>query len=168
MRQLRTASLPKGEGWHLHHHLLSQHQHRPLTQLQHRPLPQLQHRQSKQYPWQLHFLRLKATSPTSWRTLRAPPRHSYLLERVLLQLPQSLKPHQVGTKALITRQYSLPSPPHHHHARKPNLINQFKRVVVRVSTRLLQHLHQQRLQAFPSRSKESGGPSRLYRPGSRK
>ena len=120
MRRLRTAS------WHLLHHLLSQHQHRPL--------PQLQHRQSKQYPWQLRFLRLKATRPTSWRTLRAPPRHSYLLERVLLQLPQSLKLHQVGMKALITRQYSLPSPPHHHHAKKPNLINQFKRVVVRVST----------------------------------
>ena len=29
---------------------------------------------------------------------------------------------------------------------------------MRVSTRLLQHLHQQGLQAFPSRSKESGGP----------
>ena len=152
MRRLRTASLPTGEGWHLLHHLLSQHQHRPL--------PQLQHRQSKQYPWQLHFLRLKA-SPTSWRTLRAPPRHSYLLERVLLQLPQSLKLHQVGMRALTTRQYSLPSPPIHHHARKPNFLNQFKRVVVRVSTRPLQPLHQQRLQAFPSRSKESGGPSQL-------
>ena len=106
MRRLRTALSPKGKGCHLLHHPLSQHQHRPLSQLQHRPLPQLQHRRSKQHPWQSRFLRLKATSPTSWRTLLAPPRRSYLLERVLLQLPQLLKPHQVGMKALTTRRYS--------------------------------------------------------------
>ncbi|XP_068474922.1 uncharacterized protein [Phaseolus vulgaris] len=41
------------------------------------------------------------------------------------------------------------------------LLNQFKRVVVRVSTRLLQHLHQQQLQAFPPWSKKSGGLSQL-------
>ena len=49
------------------------------------PSPQLQRRQSKQCPWRLHFLRLRPTSPTSWRTLRAPPRHSYPLERVLIK-----------------------------------------------------------------------------------
>ena len=98
MRRLRTALSPKGRGWHLLLHPLSQHQLRPL--------PQLQHRRSKQYPWQLRFLLLKATSLTSWRTLLVPPRNSYLLERVLLQLPQSLKLHQVVMKALTTHQYS--------------------------------------------------------------
>ena len=68
MRRLRMASLPKGEVWHLLHHLLHL-----LSQHQHRLLPQLQRCQSKQYRWRLHFLRLRLTSPTSWRTLRVPP-----------------------------------------------------------------------------------------------
>ena len=51
--------------------------------------------------------------------------------------------------------------PLHHHAKKPPSLYQLKRVVVKVSTRLLQHLHQQQLQAFPPRSKRSGGPSQL-------
>ena len=160
------ALSPKGEGWRLFHylfHLPFQRQHHLLPQLQHQHhlLPKLQRRQSKQCPWRLHFLRLRPSSPTSWRTLRAPPRHLYPLERVLLQLPQSPKLRQVGMKVLTIRQSSSPSPPRHHHARKPPLLNQFKRVVVRVSTRLLQHLHQQKLQAFPPWSKKSGGLSQL-------
>ena len=165
MRQLRMASSPKGEGWHLLHHLLHllfQHQHRLLHQLQfqHRLLPKLQLRQFKQYPWRLHFPRLRLLSPNSWRTLRVPPRHSYPLKRVLLQLPQLRKLHQAGTKVLTTRQSSSLSPPRHHHAKKLQLNNQSKRAVVRASTRLLQRLHKQRLQPFPSRLRESGNPSR--------
>ena len=164
MRQLRMASSPKGEGWHLLHHLLHllfQPQHRLLHQLQfqHRLLPQLQLRQFKQYLWRLHFPWLRLLSPTSWRTLRAPPRHSYPLERVLLQLLPTPKPRKVGMKALTTRPSSSLSPPRHHRAKKLQLNNQSKRAVVRASTRLLQRLHQQQLQAFPSRSKGSGGSS---------
>ena len=70
------------------------------------PSPQPQPRWSKQHLWQSRFLRLKATSPTSWRTLLVPPRRSYLLERVLLRPPQLLKPHQVGMKVLTTHRYS--------------------------------------------------------------
>ena len=164
MRQQRMALSPKEEGWHLLHHLLHllfQHQHRLLCQLQlqHRLLPQLQHRQSKQYLWRLHLRRLRLLSPTSWRTLRAPPRHSYPLERVLLQLPQSPKPRQVGMKVLTTHPSSSLSPPRHHHAKKLYLNNQSKRAVVRASTRLLQRLHQQRLPTFPLRLKGCGNPS---------
>ena len=38
------------------------------------------------------------------------------------------------------------------------MLNQLKRVVVKVSTRLLQHLHQQQLQAFPPSIEEVWGP----------
>ena len=161
MRQLKMASSPKEEGWHLLHHLLHllfQHQHRLHHQLpfQHRLLPQLQHRRFKQYLWRLHFPWLRLLSPTSWRTLRAPPRHLYLLEGVLLQPPQSPKLRQVGMKVLTTHPSSSPSPPRHHHAKKLQLTNQFKKVVARTSTRLPQRFREQ---TFPLWSKGCGNPS---------
>ena len=154
MRQPRMASSPKEEGWHLLHHLLHL-----LFQHQHRLLPQLPHRQFKQYPWRLHSLWLRLLSPTLWRTLRAPPRHSYPLERVLLQLLQTPKPRQVGMKALTTRPSSSLSPPRHHRAKKLQFNNQSKRAVARASTRLLQRLYHQRLPTFPLRLKGCGNPS---------
>ena len=47
---------------------------------------------------------LKAASPILLRTLQAPPRHLYMLERVLLQPPLSLGLHQEEMKVAITRQ----------------------------------------------------------------
>ena len=164
MRQLRMASSQKEEGWHLLHHLLHllfQHQRRLHHQLpfQHCLLPQLQHRRFKQYLWRLRFPWLRLLGPTSWRTLRVPPHHSYPLERVLLQPPRSPKPRQVGMRVLTTRPSSSPSPPRLHHAKKLPINNQSKRAVVRASTRLLQRLHHQRLPTFPLRLKGCGNPS---------
>ena len=154
MRQLKMASSPKERGWRLLHrllHLLLQHQHHLPRQLhlQHCLLPPFPHRQSKQFPWRRHFLWLRLPSPTLWRTPRAPPRPMYPLEGVLLQLLQPLELYQAGMKALTTRLSSSLNPRHRHHAKKLLFNNQLKRVVVKVSTRLLQHLHQQQLQAFP-------------------
>ena len=161
MRQLKMASSPKERGWRLLHHLLHlllQHQHHLPRQLhlQHCFLPQFPHRQSKQFPWRRHFLRLRLLSPTSWRTPRAPPRHMYLLEGVLLQPPQLLKLHQAGMKALTTRLSSSPSPPRHHHVKKLQRNSQLKKVVARTSNGLPQCFHKQ---ISPSRSKECGNPS---------
>jgi len=47
----------------------------------------------------------------------------YLLEGVLLQLPQLLKLHQARMKALTTRLSSSPNPRRRHHATTPQCHN---------------------------------------------
>ena len=87
---------------------------------------------------------------------RAPPRHTYLLEGVLLQLPQLLELYQAGMKALTTRLSSSPNPRRRHHAKKLPFNNQLKKVVARTNSKLPQCLHEQ---ASLLRLKGCGNPS---------
>ena len=160
-RRLRMALSLRGRGWRLLHHLLHllfQHQHHLLRRLhlQRCCLRQLPPRQSKRFPWQLHLLWLRLPSPTLWRTPRAPPRHTYLLEGVLLQLPQLLELYQAGMKALTIRLLSSLNPRRRHHAKKPPFHNQLKKVVARTNNKLPRCLHEQ---ASLLRSKGCGNPS---------
>ena len=97
----------------------------------------------KEFPWRLHFLWLRLPSPTLWRTPRAPPRPTYLLEGVLLQLPQLLELHQVGMKAQTTCLSSSPNPRRRHHAKKLPFNNLLKKVVARTNNKLPWCPHEQ-------------------------